>query len=150
MSQVRHLYQVYIRTTADKLWDAITNADVTENYFFGGRFESDWQPGSPLVLRDPADNEIMLDNQVIEVDKPRKLVHSFKAGGSPEPVSKVTWEIKPLGDVCLLEVAHEFPDATSSDVESTQRGWPIVLSGLKTFLETGKRLDVPMPASAGA
>ncbi|HEY8297144.1 MAG TPA: SRPBCC family protein [Candidatus Baltobacteraceae bacterium] len=151
MSQeVRHVYQVYIRTTAETLWDAITNPEVTENYFFGGRFESDWRAGSPLVLRDPSDNEIMLDNTVIAADKPHKIVHTFKPGGATSEPSRVTWEIKPVGEVCLLEVTHEFDDANSPDVAGTQNGWPIVLSGLKTYLETGARLNVPMPSAAGA
>lgn len=147
MSQtVTHVYAVYIRTTAEKLWDAITNPDVSPEYFFGARFESDWRPGSSLVLRDPADNEIMLDNTVVEVLKPSKIVHTFKAGGSQEQPSRVTWEIEPMGDLCLLNVTHEFPDAASPDVAGTQRGWPKVLSGLKTFLETGTRLNIPSPA----
>ena len=148
MSQtVRNVYRVYIRTSADKLWDAITNADMTENYFFGARFESDWKPGSTLVLRDPSDNELMLENTVVEANKPHRIVHSFKPHGATD-VSQVAWEIKPLGDVCLLEVTHDFPDAASEEIEGTQRGWPIVLSGLKTYLETGTRLNVPSQSAA--
>jgi uncharacterized protein YndB with AHSA1/START domain len=139
---VHHVYQVYIRTTPDQLWDAITNPDKTEHFFFG-RFESDWKPGSRLILRDPADDEIMLDNVIISVDKPRKLVHTFRPTSANAQPSKVTWSITPMDDVCLLEVTHEFTDLALQDAAGTQRGWPKVLSGLKTFLETGKPLDIP-------
>lgn len=146
---MRHVFQVYIHAGPDRVWDAIVTPEQTRQFFFGGRYESDWKPGSPLVLRHAENGRVMLDNTVISVDRPRKIVHTFKSGGSPNEPSTVTWTLVPDGESCLLEVAHEYRDASHPEADNTQRNWPNVLSGLKAFVETGKPQDVPiaMPAN---
>ncbi|MGZ3528566.1 MAG: SRPBCC family protein [Vulcanimicrobiaceae bacterium] len=155
MSQiVKRAYEVYIRTTPEKLWDAITNGDVTKQYFFDGKIErSPRAPGDPMRYLDE-DGNVMLDCTVIEIDPPRKLVHTFNGRYSPEedrdPESRVTYEITPLGDVCKLALTHEHFNGESKVVEGTNRGWQIILSGLKTLLETGKPLQIEWPQEAPA
>lgn len=144
---LRHVFQQYIRSDADTLWDAITNPELSEQWFFGGRLESDWQPGSPLVLRNAATGRVMLDNTVIAVDKPgRRIVHTFKSGGSPNEPSQASWHIRPIGDVCLLEVTHDFPDERHPDAQGTHANWQIVLPSLKTFVETGTSANAQLAA----
>jgi uncharacterized protein YndB with AHSA1/START domain len=145
MSQaMRQVFQVYVHASAARVWDAVTTPELTPNFFFGGRYESDWKPGSPLVLRHPGNGRIMLDNKVVSVEQPRKIVQTFKSGGSPNEPSTVTWTLFPDGEACLLEVAHEYSDASHPEAGDTQRNWPTVLLGLKVFLETGKRQDLPI------
>jgi uncharacterized protein YndB with AHSA1/START domain len=139
----RHVFQTYIRTTPERLWSAIVEPKQTARWFFGGHYESEWTPGSPLVLRHAATGRMMLDNTLIAAEAPRRLDHTFKPAGSPNPASKVSWEIRPNGDVCLLEVIHDYADA-HPEAEGTKANWAIVLSGLKTYLETGTSLDLPM------
>jgi uncharacterized protein YndB with AHSA1/START domain len=151
MSQpMRQVFQVYVHASPERVWNAITTPDVTENWFFGGRYESDWKPGSPLVLRDPASGRVMLDNAVVSVDKPKKIVQTHKRGGSPNAPTTVTWTLVPDGEACLLEVAHDYADAAHPEAENFQRNWPNVLTGLKAYVETGKRLDLPMAKPVGA
>lgn len=94
---------------------------------------------------------MMLDCKILEVEKPRKFVQTFNPADAPEETpSKVTWEIQPLGETCLLSVTHEHYNGESKVATSTQEGWPIVLSGLKTLVETGKPLAIAWPEEAAA
>jgi len=106
--------------------------------------------GAPMRYRHD-DGRPMIEGQVLEIEPERKLVHSFRDAPNPDdPVSRVTWEITQLGDACKLTVLHEHPDANAGGVKDTQRGWPIVLSGLKTLVETGVELDITWPKEAAA
>jgi uncharacterized protein YndB with AHSA1/START domain len=150
MSQpVTHVYEVYIRTTPEKLWDAITNGAVTKQYLFGAELEPGaMNPGRSMRYHGP-DGRQMLDGELLEVEPQRKLVQSWRGMVHPDdPISRVTWEITPLGESCKLAVIHEHPDETAETVKGTQEGWPIVLSSLKTLLETGKPLEITWPEEA--
>jgi uncharacterized protein YndB with AHSA1/START domain len=143
MAAPRHVYEVYIRTTPEKLWNAITNAEMTALYFHETRVESDWKPGSPILHRQQ-DGKPALEGNVIEVDRPRRLVTTFRFAqhpeGKKERPSRVTWEIEPQGEVCRLTLTHDDFDGETATYKEVERGWNPILSGLKTLLETGKPL----------
>jgi uncharacterized protein YndB with AHSA1/START domain len=145
MTAPTHVYELYIKTTPGKLWRAIVSSGFTKLYF-GGSVESDWRAGSTYRY---ANNEggSMHFGTILEADPPRRLVQTFEHdiseehGGGPDDVSKVTWEIAPMGEVCKLTLLHEYK-GDSKSYQSSGVGWPMILSGLKTLLETGERLPL--------
>jgi uncharacterized protein YndB with AHSA1/START domain/DNA-binding transcriptional ArsR family regulator len=147
MSGPKHVYEVYIRTTPEKLWQAITDPDFTRRYFYGTAVESSWQAGSPVVHRG-GDGAPMLEGTVLEVAAPRRLVTTFSATYNDDQVhdrpSRVTWEIVPLGETCKLTLTHDDFDGETATYHSVGTGWNPILSGLKTLLETGEPLVIPM------
>ena len=146
MTGPNHVYEVYIRTTPDKLWQAITDPDFTCRYFYGSAVSSTWQPGSPVEHRGQ-DGSLMIAGTVLEVDAPRRLVTTFSAAHDPEQLkerpSRVTWEIVQLGPTCKLTVTHDDFDGETATYKSVGPGWNQVLSSLKTLLETGEPLVIP-------
>jgi uncharacterized protein YndB with AHSA1/START domain len=143
---LKHVYEVYIRTSPEKLWAALTDGELTAKYFFGTHVKSTWKPGAELTYHD-AKGALMVDGKLIEIDPPRRLVHTWHAVYSPETASdrpsRVTWTIEARGPVCKLTVQHDEFDGETTTWKSTGGGWPIVLSGLKTWLETGEPLPLP-------
>ena len=147
--QMEKVYEIYIKTTPDRLWQALTDPSLRAKYSFGVGVYSDWKPGSKTVART---NEATVqpgfeiaDGEVLEVDKPRRLVQTFRALWSDEVkaegYSRVTWEIEPIGDSCRLTVTH---DQLRADANAElYGGWPMILSGLKTLLETGETPTTP-------
>jgi uncharacterized protein YndB with AHSA1/START domain len=138
------VFEIYIKTTPERLWEAITDPELRAKYSFGVSVESDWTPGSTYKAGVPGVIEIS-SGENLEVDPPRLLVQSFNAhwseGVEAEGTSRVTWEIEPVGDSCCLRVTH---DQLAADANSELfGGWPMILSGLKTLLETGEQLDTP-------
>jgi DNA-binding transcriptional ArsR family regulator len=152
MSELKHIYEVYIRTTADQLWDAITNPALTQQYYYGFAVKSDWKPGSPLTFPRP-DGGNVIEGEIIEIDPPKRLVHTFAfpyddyVNDNP---SRVTWEIEPMGDVCKLTLVHDGFDSETATYNSVRTGWNPILSGLKTLLETGDPLVISNQAEATA
>ncbi len=140
-------YQVYIRTTPDKLWEAITKPENTRQYFYGLAVKSDWKTGSSVQHQSP-DGQAVLDGKVIEVNRGKKLVTTFSQAGFQDRPTRVTWDIQAMGEVCLLTLIHDDFDGESQTYNSVRTGWNPVLSGLKTLLETGKPLNIPQPAAA--
>ena len=137
------VFEIYIKTTPERLWKAITDPELRARYTFGLRVESDWTEGSPYNGNSP--NGVIIDGENLEVDPPRRLVQSFNARWSPEVeavgTSRVTWEIEPVADSCRLLVIHDqLPEDAHGEVWG---GWPMILSGLKTLLETGEDLTTP-------
>ena len=145
---VRHVYEVYIRTTPEKLWQALTDGALTKQYFYGGTLEGGpLAVGSPMTYRD-AEGDVMTGGEVLEIEAPRRLVQTWRAtwqGAAADPDSRVTYEITPLGASCKLSVTHEHASADGETAKSTVGGWPVVLSGLKTLLETGAPLEIAWP-----
>jgi len=139
------VFEIYIRTTPERLWEAITDPDIRARYSFGMRAESDWTPGSTFQMRHPNSEGLIGEGQNLEVDAPRRLVQSMIAlwgdDVAAEGASRITWEIEPVGDSCRLTVTHDQlrPDANTQ----LYGGWPMILSGLKTWLETGRELTTP-------
>jgi uncharacterized protein YndB with AHSA1/START domain/DNA-binding transcriptional ArsR family regulator len=138
------VFEIYIKTTPERLWEAITDPKLRARYSFGVETHSDWTPGSTYQSGVPGVVEIA-EGENIEVDPPRKLVQTFTALWSDEVkaagASRVTWEIIPVGDSCQLTVIH---DRLAEDANpELYGGWPMILSGLKTLLETGEHLTTP-------
>src|SRR5688500_1315708 len=149
------IFEIYIRTTPERLWDAITDSEVRSKYQFGNWVRSDWTTGSRFEMGNPKTDQLLGEGINLEVDRPRRLVQSMVALWSDdvkqEGTSRVTWEIEPVGDSCRLIVTHD--ELREGANEELYGGWPMILSGLKTLLETGKRLTTPgslLYADAGA
>jgi uncharacterized protein YndB with AHSA1/START domain len=138
------VFEIYIKTTPERLWEAITDSELRAKYNFGVGVESDWTAGSEYQARHPAGVDIATGEN-LEVDPPNRLVQSFNALWSDdvkaESTSRVTWEIKPVGDSCQLTVTHDQLREGAND--EVYGGWPQILSGLKTLLETGEDLTTP-------
>lgn len=139
------VFEIYIRTTPERLWEAITDPDIRARYHFGSRVESDWTPGSRFEMVHPAADGPLVEGENLEVDPPRRLVQSMRAlwgeNVVAEGTSRVTWEIEPVGDSCRLTVTHDQLRHDAS--EELYGGWPMILSGLKTWLESGELLTTP-------
>ena len=145
MTVPAHVYEIYIKTTAERLWEAITNPEIRSKYSFGVGTTSDWTPGSRYQATSPMSPTPINEGENLEVDPPRRLVQSYMALWSEdvkrEGISRVTWEIEPVGDSCRLLVTHDQLRADAND--QIYGGWPMILSGLKTWLETGELLTTP-------
>lgn len=136
------VYQVFIRATPEAIWEAITMSEFTEKYFHSSRIEI-----TPAGRRSLGpEGEVRGDSPVLEFDPPRKLVHGWQSLYDPELAeeepSRVTWEIEPQDDgFCKLTVTHDQLEGAPKTAESVLgEGWMMVISGLKTVLETGKGL----------
>ena len=139
------VYEIYIKTTPERLWEAITDSEARQKYSFGVGVQSDWTRGSPYTAAHPHAPGMLVEGENLEVDPPRRLVQSFTALWSDdvkrEGASRVTWEIEPIGDSCRLTVTHDqLREGAHSELYG---GWPQILSGLKTLLETGETLTTP-------
>jgi uncharacterized protein YndB with AHSA1/START domain len=136
------VYQVFIKASPDEVWDAITKPAFTSKYFYGVSVEA--TNGRRIVHG--GDGSLWSDDALIEEDPPRRLVHSwastYDAEMAAEEPSRVTWEIEPQeGGYSLLTVVHDQLEGAPKTAESVSgAGWMMVLSGLKTLLETGEPL----------
>ncbi len=138
------VFEVFIKTSPERLWEAITDPGQRRKYSFGVETHSDWTPGSEYRSDSPGGIEIAAGKN-IEVNPPRLLVQTFDALWSDEVkaqgTTRVTWEIEPVGSSCRLTVIHDqLPAGANAELYG---GWPMILSGLKTLLETGELLDTP-------
>jgi uncharacterized protein YndB with AHSA1/START domain len=148
-ASMEKIFEVYIRTTPERLWQAITDPATRARYQFGAQVESDWTPGSDYRVvhtgASSARNRALIEGENLEIDEPRRLVQSYRAVWGEDVVaegtSRVTWQIEPVGDSCRLTVTH---DQLREDADPhVYGGWPMILSGLKTWLETGEELTTP-------
>jgi DNA-binding transcriptional ArsR family regulator/uncharacterized protein YndB with AHSA1/START domain len=137
------VFEVYIKTTPERLWDAITDPATRAKYNFGAGAHAEWQAGSRVELR--AGDLLLGEGEILEADPPRRLVHTqlshFGPEAEAEGYSRVTWEIEPVGDSCRVTVVHD--QMRDGACEQLYGGWPMILSGLKTWLETGELLTTP-------
>ncbi|MDP9072560.1 MAG: metalloregulator ArsR/SmtB family transcription factor [Actinomycetota bacterium] len=139
------VFEIYIRTTPERLWQAITDSEIRSKYSFGTRMTTDLTPGSRVEVSHPNADGLLGEGENIEVDPPRRLVQSMVAlwgdDVKSEGTSRVTWEIEPIGDSCRLTLTHDqLREGANSQLYG---GWPMILSGLKTWLETGELLTTP-------
>ena len=145
-SSMEKVFEIFIKTTPERLWKAITDPEERSKYNFGATVTSDWTPGSRYTLT-AMDGAVNLgDGENLEVDPPRQLVQTanFLWGDDvkAEGTSRITWEIQPIGDdSCQLTVTHDQMREGAND--QIYGGWPMILSGLKTWLETGEVLTTP-------
>jgi uncharacterized protein YndB with AHSA1/START domain len=142
---MQKVFEIYIKTTPERLWEAITNPEIRAKYHFGTRQTSDWTPGSHVEMSHPGGDALLGEGENLEVDAPRRLVQSMRFlwsdDATAEGFSRITWEIEPVGDSCRLTVTHDQLREGAS--EELYGGWPMILSGLKTYLETGELLTTP-------
>jgi DNA-binding transcriptional ArsR family regulator/uncharacterized protein YndB with AHSA1/START domain len=138
-----HVLAIFIRTTRDRLWEAITSSDYTLKYFYASTVESDWRPGAEVVYR--IEGQPALVGEVIEASPPERLVTTFDAQWDDEvrldPPSRITWILEEAGPgVSKLTVIHDGFESETATYAQAVGGMPFILSGLKTLLETGEPL----------
>jgi uncharacterized protein YndB with AHSA1/START domain len=144
-AEMEKVFEIYIKTTPERLWEAITDSDIRQKYNFGVGIQSDYTPGSRYESVHPAAGIAIAEGENLEVEPPRRLVQSFTAlwddDVKAEGTSRVTWEIEQVADSCRLTVTHDELREGAND--QLYGGWPMILSGLKTYLETGEELTTP-------
>lgn len=140
-----HQMQIFIRTSPEKLWEALTEGRLSQQYYMHSRVESTWEPGA-LYRYLAADGSVLIDGEVIECDPPRRLVTTFNALWVPEEqrgeTTRVTYEIEPVGAACKLTMIHEGLTPGMPLTLGIQTGWAQILSSLKSLLETGEPLEI--------
>ena len=143
--EMEKVFEIYIKTPPERLWEAITSPDIRAIYNFGSRIESDWSPGSRFQMTHPDAEGPLGEGENLEVDPPGKLVQTMRALWGEDVIeegtSRVTWEIEPIGDSSRLTVTHD--QLRENAIDQLYGGWPMILSGLKTWLETGEELTTP-------
>jgi uncharacterized protein YndB with AHSA1/START domain len=144
-AHMEKVFEIYIKTTPQRLWEAITDSEIRSKYNFGVQIDSDWTRGSKYETSHPGNAGPLVEGENLEVDPPRRLVQSMRAlwgeDVMKEGTSRVTWEIERVGDSCRLTVTHD--QLRDGANEELYGGWPMILSGLKTWLETGELLTTP-------
>jgi uncharacterized protein YndB with AHSA1/START domain len=146
----KFVYVTYIRTSQEKLWDALTKPEFTKIYWGGTWQESDWKTGSSwqLMFSDgrSADNGI-----IEEIEKPKRLVLTWRNETMPElkaeGYSRCTFDLEPIDNTVKLTITHEIDYPKSKFIARVSNGWPLILASLKSLLETGKHLEVNFPCS---
>ncbi len=143
--EMEKVFEIYIRTTPERLWEAIVDPEIRAKYNFGAGVISDWKVGSPLKMGVSRVGMELGDGEILEIDPPRRLVHTMTALWSDEVkaegASRVTWDIVQVEDSCHLTVTHDQLREGAND--QLFGGWPMILSGLKTWLESGELLTTP-------
>ena len=139
------VFEIYIRTTPERLWEAITDPAIRAKYHFGVSARSDWTSGSRYTLEHPGVDSPLAEGENLVVNPPNRLIQTMSTLWSDEAKSagttRVTWEIEPVGGSCRLTVTHD--QLTDDAPPELYGGWPMILSGLKTWLETGETLTTP-------
>ncbi len=151
MAKSQFVYVAYIRTTPEKLWSALTDAEFMRQYWFGMRCESQWIAGSPWKLVS-SDGQTFDAGEIVEATPPRRLVIRWQNQNKPdlkaEGASLCTIELEPAASAVKLSITHTIERAPSKLIEAVSGGWPKVISNLKSLLETGSTvLQDPYPAS---
>ena len=142
------VYTIYIASTPEQVWQALTSAEFSRKYFFGNAVEVDLKVGGAYVMRTP-DGSLHISGEVVECDPPRKLTVTFNVNW-PELIEKlgptlVSYEIEPAGDAVRLTMTESHDRPLGDDILSGGRqGWPAILSSLKSLLETGEALAIRM------
>jgi uncharacterized protein YndB with AHSA1/START domain/DNA-binding MarR family transcriptional regulator len=133
--------QTYIRTTQEKLWDALTKGEITRQYYYGGTLDTNLRKGGPFRYIGP-DGNVLLDGEIVEIDPISRLVSTFIPSWTQKAQpTRVTFELEPVGEAVKLTITHhDYLKTADAGIDS---GWPVVVAGLKTLLETGKPLVLP-------
>ena len=140
----KFVYVTYIRTTPEKIWDALTKPEFTRAFWFGTVMESSWQKGQPWKMVGES-GTIFDAGEVLEVEKPKRLVLSWRHQMRPElkaeGEARCTIDLETTKDMVKLTVTHTMERAGSKLIAAVSGGWPSILSSLKSYLETGKALE---------
>jgi uncharacterized protein YndB with AHSA1/START domain len=148
MSRPEFVYVTYIETTPDKLWQALTSSEFSRAYWFGTELRSDWRVGSPFALvMDGTTSDV---GEILEYDPPRRLSYTFqhvlKEEFRNERPTKVVFTLEPHGKLVKLTLTHEGFGGVPELLNAISNGWPAILSSLKSLLETGNALAIPLSA----
>lgn len=142
------VYVTYIKTTPEKLWEALTSSEFSKRYWFGAELRSDFKVGSPFAL--VMGGKVTDSGKILEADRPRRLSYSFKHELDDEmrkeDATKVVFTLEPHGDLVKLTLTHEGFAPGSKLREGISKGWPAILSNLKSLLESGDALAIPLRA----
>lgn len=138
------VYVIYIRSTAEKVWRALLEPEFTRQYFFGMVVETDWKTGSPWQAVG-SDGEVKDRGEIIEVAPPNRLVLNWRNEARPEMKaegsSRMSYELEQQGEMVKLTLLHEIDRPESKLIRAVSNGWPMILSSLKSLLETGESLE---------
>ncbi|MFN8526130.1 MAG: SRPBCC domain-containing protein [Chloroflexota bacterium] len=147
MKPPAHVYEVYIRTTPERLWEALTTPELSQQYYYGTLVSCGSKVGDPISYRQP-DGKRVIEGEILELEHSKRLVHTFRFsqgthgdGGGDAP-SRVSFSIDQMGDVCKLTLTHDQFEGETETYKSVRSGWNPILSGLKTLLETGAPLEI--------
>src|SRR5450631_417884 len=141
-SALKLTYDLYVAASPDRVWDALTNGTLTEQYFYGTRVKSSFERGAEITYT--ARDTKMIEGEVMAVDSGHKLVISQRALWDPrvaeDPASQVRWELSAMGAATKITLVHDGFDRETETFKQSAAGWPVVLSSMKTLIETGKPL----------
>lgn len=144
MADSRFVYVTYVRTTPEKLWQALLDREFTRRYWCETWQESEWKPGSSWRIMTP-DGRVADTGVILEIDPPRRLVLSWRNELFPdvhaEGHSRLTYQLEQQGDSVKLTLTQEIDKPDSKLIEATSGGWPMILASLKSLLETGESLE---------
>ena len=148
MSKPAFVYVTYIKTTPEKLWEALTSSEFSRRYWFGTELRSNFKVGSPFAL--VMDGKVTDSGEILEADRPRRLSYTFKHELDDEMrkegATKVVFTLEPYGELVKLTLTHEGFAGESRLLEGISKGWPAILSNLKSLLESGDALTIPLAA----
>ena len=144
MAKSQFVYITYIRTTAEKLWQALIEPEFTRRYWMATTHESEWKPGASWRIRF-ADGRVADSGEIVEIDPPRRLVlkwrHEINPALTAEGYSRMSYDLEEQGEAVKLTVTHEMDVKDSKFIKAVSSGWPMILSSLKSLLETGESLE---------
>jgi uncharacterized protein YndB with AHSA1/START domain len=144
MAESRFVYVTYIRTTAEKLWQALIDPEFTRQYWVGTSQESEWKQGASWRLMMP-DGRVADSGEILEIEPYRRIVMSWRNEFKPElkeeGPSRLTYELEKMGNSVKLTIIHEHDKPDSKFIEAVSQGWPHLLASLKSLLETGESLE---------
>lgn len=144
-SDLKLTYDLYVAASPDRVWDALTNGTLTEQYFYGTRVRSSFELGAEIAYT--ARDTKMVEGKVMAVERGHKLVISQRALWDPrlaaDPTSQVSWELSPMGAATKITLVHDGFDRETETFKQSAAGWPVILSSMKTLIETGKPLALP-------
>ncbi len=150
--KMEKVFEIYIKTSPERLWQAITDTEMRKKWNFGVAVTSSFKQGASFKgVAGPNGDMTIIEGEILEVDPPNKLVQTYRAcwsdAAKAEGTSRVTWEITQIADSCRLIVVHDqLRDGANPQLYG---GWPMVLSGIKTLLETGELLTTPASLQYG-
>jgi uncharacterized protein YndB with AHSA1/START domain len=140
-------YVEYLAASPEKVWKVLTDPEQQPHFFYGTSVSSDYKPGTKFQFRG-SDGNLAIDGELVAVEPGRKLVHTWQFSYDPavaaEGYGTITWELESTGDACRMSTRHELPEGAEVSVEHATSGWPMILSQLKTLVETGRPLVLPM------
>jgi uncharacterized protein YndB with AHSA1/START domain len=142
------VYVTYIKTTPEKLWEALTSSEFSRRYWFGTELRSSFKVGSPFAL--VMGGKVTDSGEILEADRPRRLSYTFKHELDDEMrkegTTKVVFTLEPHGELVKLTLTHEGFAKDSRLLDGISKGWPAILASLKSLLESGDALAIPLAA----